>query len=320
VNHSDSGDNAGDGHPAPDTEQAAGPAQADDNEQANDTEQASGQASGTEQESGTEQVGANAGAAGPHSVNLLIEQIGEATGRLLATVAGLTDEQVRADSLLPGWSRGHVLTHIARNADGLRNLLVWAETGEETPQYPSLDARNSQIEEGSGRSAAELAADLAGSAEAFVTRARGLPEAAWQAVVRGSRGPSHPAWFTLHRRLFEVEVHHADLALGYQPADWPESFVTEELYRITGDLLSNPRTPAALLTDASTGRQYFLRAIVESGHDVDAEHADEPGPASSELAITGPGYLLLAWLLGRDTGAALEADPAGPLPEIPSYG
>jgi maleylpyruvate isomerase len=317
VNHSDSGDSASHGHPAASGGQPAADTAQDDTAQ-DDTAQDDTAPDDTAPDDTAQDAGSTT-KAGPHSVNLLIDQIGEATGRLLATAADLTDQQVREDSLLPGWSRAHVLTHIARNADGLRNLLIWAKTGEETPQYPSREARESQIEAGSDRSAAELAADLAGSAESFVTQARELPEAAWEAEVRGSRGPSHPAWYTLHRRLFEIEIHHADLGAGYQPADWPESLVTEELYRITGDLASNPGTPAALLTDAKTGRQYFLRPIAGSAHD-DAGHADDPPQASSELAITGPGYLLLAWLLGRDTGADLQADPAGPLPEIPSYG
>jgi maleylpyruvate isomerase len=29
------------------------------------------------------------------------------------------EADVRAPSLLPGWTRGHVLSHIARNADGI---------------------------------------------------------------------------------------------------------------------------------------------------------------------------------------------------------
>jgi uncharacterized protein (TIGR03083 family) len=252
--------------------------------------------------------------AGPHSVNLLIDQIGEAISRLIATTAELTDQQVREPSLLPGWSRAHVLTHIARNADGLQNLLIWAKTGVETPQYPSREARETQIEAGSDRPAAELADDVTSSAESFAAQVRELPEDAWQAEVRGSRGPSHPAWFTLHRRLFEVEIHHADLGAGYCPADWPQWFVAQELYRITGELAGNPQTPAALLTDASTGRQYFLRPAVESGQDADT------GQAPAEPAVTGPGHLLLAWLLGRDDGDGLATDPAGPLPEVPSYG
>jgi hypothetical protein len=67
----------------------------------------------------------------------LRERIEAATGLLNATAAAMTDDQARERSLLPGWSRGHVLTHLARNADGLRNLLIWARTGVETPQCPS---------------------------------------------------------------------------------------------------------------------------------------------------------------------------------------
>src|SRR6266568_3680678 len=75
-----------------------------------------------------------------------------ATDRLLATAAG----QAREPSLLPGWSRGHVLVHLARNADGLRNLLIWARTGVVTPQYPSQQARDDAIEAGAGRPAGDL--------------------------------------------------------------------------------------------------------------------------------------------------------------------
>ena len=58
-----------------------------------------------------------------------LRQINAATGQLLQTVAQFTDADVRAPSLLPTWSRGHVLTHLARNADGGRRLLLWARTG-----------------------------------------------------------------------------------------------------------------------------------------------------------------------------------------------
>ncbi len=62
----------------------------------------------------------------------LQRKLADATDRLLATAEGLTGGQAREPSPLPGWSRGHVRTHIARNADGLRNLLIWARTGAAT--------------------------------------------------------------------------------------------------------------------------------------------------------------------------------------------
>jgi maleylpyruvate isomerase len=240
---------------------------------------------------------------GPVSVEFLIEQNQAAVDRLLASVSGLDDEQMRQPSLLPDWTKGHVLTHLARNADGFRNLLIWAQTGVETPMYPSAEDRAADIEAGAGRSSEELTADVSASARSLIEKARELPEEAWLAEVRGIRGPAQPAWSTLGRRLFEVEVHHADLGAGYRPADWPDWFVCDELYRVCGWLAANPQTPTAVLTDASSGRQYFLRT--QDG---------------SELVITGPGYGLLAWLIGRESDAELSVDPDGPLPDIPSYG
>jgi len=239
---------------------------------------------------------------GPHSVDLTIARISEATDRLIGSASALTDDQCREPSLLPDWSRAHVLTHLARNADGLSNLLTWAATGVETPQYPSMEDRDARIEEGSGRPAAEIVADLSRSSKSFISQARELPAEAWLAEVRTIRGPAHPGWYTLNRRLTEIEVHHVDLAAGYAPADWPEWFVTDMLYEVISQLAVKPDSPTAVLTDASTGRQFLL-----------------PPDAIADLAITGPGHVLLAWLLGRDSGDILSADPDGPLPAIPPY-
>jgi maleylpyruvate isomerase len=239
---------------------------------------------------------------GPLSVDLTIARISEATDRMIASASGLADGQLREPSLLPGWSRAHVLTHVARNADGLSNLLTWARTGVETLQYTSSEDRDAQIEAGSGRPAAEIVADLSRSSEAFVSQARELPAEAWLAEVRGMRGPAHPGWYTLNRRLTEIEIHHVDLAAGYASADWPGWFVTDMLYEVIHQLAVKPDPPSAVLTDAITGRQFLL-----------------PPDKMADLTITGPGHVLLAWLLGRDSGESLSADPDGPLPAIPPY-
>jgi maleylpyruvate isomerase len=237
-----------------------------------------------------------------HAVEQNLGRITQAHDLLLATTAGLTDQQVAEPSLLPGWTKGHVITHIARNADGLRNLLIWAQTGTETPQYANLEERDAQIEAGSGRSVAELAADLTSSAQAFLAQAGELSAESWNAEVRGLRGPPHPAWFTLVRRLTEVEVHHVDLDAGYGPPDWPDWFVTDMLYQVTGRIAEDEGAPAVTVTDTSSGRQYLLRQ-----------------DARSDREITGNGPELLAWLLGRSDGLGLVADPQGPLPEVPPF-
>ncbi|MGD9796034.1 MAG: maleylpyruvate isomerase N-terminal domain-containing protein, partial [Acidimicrobiia bacterium] len=65
----------------------------------------------------------------PADVDELIALVDDASARLLSTLASLSDTALRERSALPDWSRAHVLVHLARHADGLRNLLLWARTG-----------------------------------------------------------------------------------------------------------------------------------------------------------------------------------------------
>jgi maleylpyruvate isomerase len=232
----------------------------------------------------------------------LLGRVHVATASVLATAATVTDTQAHEPSLLPGWTRGHVLTHLARNADGLRNLLVWARTGVETPQYPSVQARNDGIEAGSGRQAADLAADIAQSAELFAAEAERLDSHDWTVRVAGIRRYGHPAWYTLWRRLSELEIHHVDLGLGYRVSDWPAEFASQCLGRAVTDF-TGPDAPAAVLRSADDG----------------TEHRIGPEDAQATVTISGPTRELLAWLIGRSTGGSLVAEPAGPLPRVPSW-
>jgi maleylpyruvate isomerase len=156
-------------------------------------------------------------------------QIDDATRRLLKTADALTDEDIGEPSLLPGWTRGHVLNHVARNAEALRNLLSWARTGVVTPAYPSQQARDEAIEAGAGRPAAELVADIARTAAEFGAEAATLDGRAWEVSVHLLDGREFPAALVLTRRLVEVELHHTDLGCGYRRADWPAAFAAMDL-------------------------------------------------------------------------------------------
>ena len=114
----------------------------------------------------------------------LSDQIDQATQRLLDTARVITEPDLRAPSLLPGWTRAHVLAHLARGADAMRNLLVGVRSGQERPAYVSAEARQADIEHGAGMQAKELMADLADSAMALRTIARQLPDEGWQVPVR----------------------------------------------------------------------------------------------------------------------------------------
>ena len=177
----------------------------------------------------------------------LSDQIDLATQRLLDAARVITEPDLRGPSLLPGWTRAHVLAHVARNADAMRNLLAGVRSGRDRPGYASAEAREADIEEGAGRQARELVADLADSAMALRTVARQLPDEGWQVPVRMlQEADLFPAVELLTRRLVEVELHHGDLGAGYGPPDWPPAFADMELAEPMRtwrqDRLSQPRT------------------------------------------------------------------------------
>lgn len=160
---------------------------------------------------------------------VLIRHIDETTGRLLETVAGLSNTELRADSLCPGWSRGHVLTHVARSGDALSNLLAWARTSVETPAYDSQEARDADIEAGSGRGPAELLTDLRATASRFAAEVTAMPDNAWQFELRIMTFRPFPAEQVLTRRLAEIVLHHTDLDIGFTESDWPRYYAELEL-------------------------------------------------------------------------------------------
>jgi maleylpyruvate isomerase len=159
----------------------------------------------------------------------LRDQIDDATQRLLGTARVIAEPDLRAPSLLPGWSRAYVLAHLARGADATRSLLIGARDGEDRPAQVSAQTVTADTEQAAGQKPADLVADVAGAAMALRTIAGQLSDEAWRHPVRGPGLAPLPAGQLLVRRLVEVELHHCDLGLGYGPADWPAAFASMEL-------------------------------------------------------------------------------------------
>lgn len=231
---------------------------------------------------------------------LLTGEVADATARLLATATALDDAGIAAPSLLPGWSRGHVLAHLARNADAMVNLLTSARTGEQIPMYASPEARAADIAAGAARSPAAHLDDLRRSADRFAEAVAAMPVAAWAATVRTHRGP-WPAATLVWGRLREVEVHHVDLAAGYRPADWPEAFGHRLLHEVVTDLADRTDAPAMVLRFDGTRHELVV------------------GDPSGAPTITGPAAELAAWLIGRGAGESLAVIPDGSLPIPPKW-
>ncbi len=163
-----------------------------------------------------------------------------------AALVGLDDAAARRPSLLPGWSVGHVLTHIARNADSVAWRLEGAARGELRDQYPGgLEQRKADIEVGAARAAAELVADVRRTSAAVAGVIAALPSEAWDAPSRTSRGVVESSRDALLSRWREVVVHHGDLGLAPVPLppELVDAWLPRELAR-----LAERTDPARLLS------------------------------------------------------------------------
>lgn len=163
--------------------------------------------------------------------------------RLASATVALRDGDVRAPSLLPGWTRGHVLTHLARNADGHARRVEGALRGESLGKYAGgAEQRRAEIEAGVGRPVGQILTDLRSSQDHLRSLVETAAAKGWpHGHLRG--GESYPVTSCPAHRLREVEMHHVDLGLSYTPADWPQEYVawdTISLLPTVHDRLASP--------------------------------------------------------------------------------
>ncbi|MBM3675523.1 MAG: maleylpyruvate isomerase family mycothiol-dependent enzyme [Actinobacteria bacterium] len=157
-------------------------------------------------------------------------ELDRAFAELARTLVGFDDVAARGPSLLPGWTRGHVLTHLARNADGNRKMVEGAIAGEVRAQYPDgAEGRAADIETGAGRSAAELVEDLLDSQALLVAAWGRLPADGWDRLGDSFAFGPRPMTDGLRSRLRELLVHHVDLDDGFGPDDLPAAWVADSL-------------------------------------------------------------------------------------------
>jgi maleylpyruvate isomerase len=152
---------------------------------------------------------------------------------VIATLQGLTDDQVTRPSLLPQWTVGHVATHVARNADGHIRMFEAARRGEVAEMYPGgREQRTGDIEAGALRSAAEIVSDVTATAAQLEAVWATMPDEAWSGRGITFGGEVSMADLTFVRWR-ETAVHHADLGLGYSWTDWDPEYVRVDLGRLT---------------------------------------------------------------------------------------
>ncbi len=229
-----------------------------------------------------------------------IDQVKRSTRKVLRALDDLTDEQAAARSRLPGWTRAEVITHLARNGDGLRGMVEAAARGEVAPMYPSPEFRASGIAAGRGASAAVLRADLRGAHDRLVDAWSALPDDAWERLGRASATRTMRDFVWMRWR--EIEVHHVDLDLdlGFEPSDWPVAFVGVALDEIFAGLTTRaaPNRPRLDVDYRIVSTDHDRAWRVELHGDA-VEVAADDGSAADGEAI-GWGCDVAAWMYGRD--------------------
>ncbi|WP_229856732.1 maleylpyruvate isomerase family mycothiol-dependent enzyme [Nocardioides flavus (ex Wang et al. 2016)] len=216
---------------------------------------------------------------------------------LVRTVDGLDDEAWAAPSLLPGWTRAHVLAHLALNAEGLAGVLDGARRGRPQPMYASAEARDGDIEDLAAAGPAELRDRFLASTTRFEDALAAMRDGDWTGrFERTPGGPEFALANVVLMRVREVEVHHADLDAGYAAEDWPEGFRT-------------------LLLDSMTRRSYPAPFVVRPT-DLDGTWAY--GEGGGGPVVTGPSAAAGWWLTGRGAGEGLTSDTTE-LPEVEAW-
>jgi len=212
----------------------------------------------------------------------------DGTERLLADLAGLPDEALTAPTALPGWTRRHLLAHLAANAGALRNLAYWARTGEERRMYASQQQRDADIAAGAERPAGELRAWVQSSAAALAADLDSLPGPAWEATVITAQGVTRTAEQIPWMRVREVYVHAVDLAAGTAFADLPADFLAALLDDVTARR-SARGGPALAVAASDTGGRW------------------EVAGSGAPVPVTAPLAALAAWLTGRPAPSLANA-------------
>jgi maleylpyruvate isomerase len=210
------------------------------------------------------------------------------------TVDALSAEDLAAPSLLPGWSRAHVVAHVAMNGFALAGVLDAIGRGRAVAMYASDDQRDREIVELAKVEPAELREKLYAATTQFGDKVALMDDERWQGEYnRLPGGPTWPAVTLVPTRRREVEIHHADLGAAYTHRDWPEDFVRELLDAVTVD---------------QAGSGPFRVRATDLGREWEVGDGDGP-------TVLGTGADLGWWLTGRGDGEGLSSD-AGELPRL----
>ncbi|GAA1482690.1 mycothiol-dependent maleylpyruvate isomerase NagL [Gordonia sinesedis] len=227
----------------------------------------------------------------------------DGTDWLASHLDSLTDADLEDASLLPGWSRRHLLAHLGYNAVALGNLMSWAATGVETPMYSSPEARNREIDYGATLPAEYLRDLFHRTAARLADQWARLPKEGWSVQVRTAQGRNVPAAEAVWMRSREVWIHTVDLNTGATFDDFPGPVVAD----LFGDVLSAWRRRGAgeRLRLRTTDPVLFGLGPADSSAEAGSGFAGlvdvDPQFEGERDSVNGSTAALVGWMCGRSS-------------------
>ncbi len=222
----------------------------------------------------------------------------EATQSLLGDTIRLGDDQWQEPSVLPGWTRAHVASHVARNAEAFTDAIEALLAGRPHPLYPSRSRADEEIEVGSRRTGLDLQIDLDTTAGRLNAAFDALDASGISMTLELTERLRVPADWWVVARLSEIVLHHVDLHCGLSidaiDADVARWLLGWELFRGRGDAALPP---------------------VEVASDSGVHGRVGPLDRRPIGTVSGTDALLVGWLSGRGEATGLSGDAAQVVPE-----
>ncbi|MGJ9374202.1 maleylpyruvate isomerase family mycothiol-dependent enzyme [Nesterenkonia sp. CF4.4] len=209
----------------------------------------------------------------------------------------LSDAELDGPTLLSGWTRRHLIAHVGYNARAIARLVLWANTGVETPMYASPEVRDQEIELGATMPARALRHLDDHAAVSLNVEWRDTPADLWSTIVRTAQGREVPLSETVWMRTREVWLHAVDLDNGARFSDIPESVLERLLGDITGMWQKRGTDPG------------FAIEVLDRP---DLGTLGAGAGASSATAVTGTLAAVAAWASGRGASALATGQETEP--------
>jgi maleylpyruvate isomerase len=224
----------------------------------------------------------------------VLTELHKAADAVASQAARLTASDVPAPSELPGWTRGHVLAHIAGIANAMARQLEYASRGESVELYDGgYEGRTKAIEMSAGHSLDEHRADLDAALDRALRAFDALDAAGWQVPISYRGGVVLDGGLALWR---ELVIHGSDLGTGRGPETWSRQFC-----RHLFDFLS-ARVP--------DGQRFLLQPLGLPPVTI--------GTGGRSTVISGMVTDIAAWLAGREPSlGSLRASAAADDVDLP---